>query len=702
MPQTSVFEISEYCAVNDTVSSKVAGQNWRNRQRLKLALSLGLRRQIFIAVCDNLRLKDEIVRELDKELGQPSTPEQIRIQGYPKLVTLNVDLHNPNLLLQIAQWLKQHPLPPSTGNQSQVQTAPPSFQFRGVELLTGQAAEVQQSFLRNLLAIERHLPQLESNLLLWMPRSWLHLIRQSVPEFWRWHTSVFWFHRDSPAIAATGEFFQERAASNVDNFASGGFAVSETEVSRTSAQTDTQMRHYEHPEARNGFAVTKVATEDTEVVQGEYFHVNQSVTPVDAELAEPGLEHIYSLEEIAQLQKQSAPPAFIGEAYLQLGNYHRDRVAEGDKSTANLTTAIEAYTLSLQWLEESDSRVPEVLNDKGNLYWMLSRQPTLQSEASLYLEQAVESYQQARQKLLPEVEPQTYAMVQNNLGAAYNDLSRYQDAAENLQAAIAAYREALTYRTAEKDSHKYASTQNNLGTAYWHLAQQQEPIVNLKASVEAYQEALAQYLPEQDPLNWAMIQNNLGTAYWNLAQYQEPENYLQLAIDAYKGSLQYRTQDLDPIACAATENNLGTTYWHLGVKYTAEPQQQQDYFQQAIAAYDIAITIAERLSLINPPIPVNFDVVAAKNNLGLVHYQLATNEQFELDETHKSNHLEAALQAHVQALPEAVPESESYKNTFSYIVRTIKVFYQQKGIDGQNHALSQVPGDLLPQILPLL
>ena len=682
--------------MNESTASKVSDPNWQTRQRLKLALTLGLRRQIFIAICDNFRLKEEIINELNQELGNPQNPQEIEAQGYPKLVTLNINLDNPNLLLQIAQWLKQHPLPANniaSGNQ----TILPSFQFMGIELLTGQPAEVQQSFLRNLLAVERHLPQLDSNLLLWLPQNWLHLIKQSVPEFWRWHTSVFWFQKEVNSLPGAIELFSKQDSS-FPSFGSNSSSTSSS-LSNFPPQQPTKNSHFQQngrAQAQKVPPLVKFTTENQPLEQ----EAPVAVATSTAQLAQEPTQ-FYSLSEIAELQK-SASPGFVAEAYVQLGNHYREKISEGDKTTDNLTTAIEAYTLALQWLGEQDHRIPEILNDKGNIYWMLSRQPQLMQEATLYLEQAIDSYHGALDKIIPQVAPQTYAMIQNNLGAAYNDLSRYQNSPENLELAIRAYQDALTYRTVEKDPHKYASTQNNLGTAYWHLAQQQEPMVNLKAAVEAYNEALTQYHPEQDPLNWAMIQNNLGTAYWNLAQYEEPEVFLRLAIKSYQKSLKYRTQDLDPVACAATQNNLGTTYWHLGSKLTEEADRQTECYHNAIAAYEIAITIAERLALIDPPLRVNFDLVAARNNLGLVHYQLAMDVNQTLTPEDKNKHLEIALQAHLQALQEAAPETDNYKNTFNYIVNAVRIFYKEGGLQGQNYALSQVPGELLPKILPLL
>jgi hypothetical protein len=36
------------------------------------------------------------------------------------------------------------------------------------------------------------------------------------------------------------------------------------------------------------------------------------------------------------------------------------------------------------------------------------------------------------------------------------------------------------------------------------------------------------------------------------------------------------------------------------------------------------------------------------------------------------------------------------------MIKTIRTFYQEQGISGQNLALSKVPGQLLPEILPRL
>ncbi|MCW6038154.1 tetratricopeptide repeat protein, partial [Spirulina subsalsa FACHB-351] len=413
----------------------------------------------------------------------------------------------------------------------------------------------------------------------------------------------------------------------------------------------------------------------------------------------PLLFSLPSPEELEQL-KASYSLESIAQGFLQLGQQYRDRIAQGDPSRDILTQAIQAYQGALD-CHPTLPLAAEVLNDLGNFYWMRSRRPDSPEQAFPDLEDALMCYQNA---LLHIVDPQnlaaTYGMIHNNLGAAYGDLARYRDFVENMQLSIAAYEEALKYRTPDSNPTKYGSTQNNLGTAYWHLAQQHNPVENLRAAIAAYTEASQYYDPSQDFQPWAMIQNNLGTAYWNLSQYEDSINSLKKAVIAYERSLRYRTAKNAPAACAATQNNLGTAYWHLSTVENFSTQSKQDYLERAAAAYGIATQLAQQLSHQDPPIPVNFDCLATYNNLGLVHYQIATTDSFLLPTDIKLEYLEASLQAYLQALTSVPPDSEIYQTAFNYIVRTVQAFYQYGGIQGQNRALSQIPGPLLPQLLP--
>lgn len=408
------------------------------------------------------------------------------------------------------------------------------------------------------------------------------------------------------------------------------------------------------------------------------------------------------LQHLEHLHEQQALPRVLVAAYLDLGNFYRDRLEQGEISPGHLKAAILAYEQVLAWLDEDSTLWSDVLNDLGNFHWMLARQVSDPAAIVTYLEQGIRLYRQALASTHPHSHPQVLAMIQNNLGTAYADLARYQEPAHYLNCAITAYQAALSYRQADTEPLKYAATQNNLGTAYWNLAQYEQPVTHLQQAIAAYSEALHYHDLERDPLGYAMIQNNLGTAYWNLAQHEHPLALLELAISAYQVALLYRTPEAAPAAHAATLNNLGTAYWHLANHTQDDAQMRQAHLRQSIAAYEQAIATTQALQQHSPSPPLAFDLYATHNNLGLAHFQLATDPQTSLDTNEKSKHLEAALVQHLTALQGWESKPDLHQAAFSYVVQTVRAFYQECGLAGQNLALSHIPAHLLPQLLPRL
>ncbi|MEW6493711.1 MAG: tetratricopeptide repeat protein [Cyanobacteriota bacterium] len=764
--------------VTDIAPQKVSSWNRQTYQRLKLALSLGLRRQIFVAVCDDLSLRHRLASKLHNELGVNSANASTDLQGYAKLVSLELNLSDPNPLGQMGQWLAQD-------RQNRISTSALAFQILGVERLTRQPPSVQRLFLRRLQAIEHNLLRLESPLLLWLPRPWFHTIQQSVPEFWRWHTGIFEFEGEPtppppvgasrPESSPTAGIFEESPGSFQEDLRSL-LAHDLSDVEPRSAADIRWKKQQQHnrprqqpiapgtPTGKNSApsspktSVPKAVPFPTSGSQKIVPFAKQDAIappkpkeqgisrPIKPQAAPPpqGDFNLGDLEqEIETLQfdelvsspqpplpsakssepaqtalptsQPQQPPASSptseptsqpaespAQTYLELGHYYRHAIEQGDASEENLMIAIQAYEQALHLLDKSSPQASDILNDLGNLYWMLSRCPSSGQKPLPYIEQAIQSYQLALTKLIAEEAPQTYAMIQNNLGAAYGDLARHKDPAESLAQSVRAYEEALRYRRADNEPLRYASTQNNLGTAYWNLAQHQAPVPSLRSAIAAYEEALSYYSAQSEPLNWAMIQNNLGTAYWNLAQYEQPEIWLDMATYAYQQALKYRTPEDSPAACASTYNNLGTAFWHLADRSGNDPQQQAEYLEECVAAYDKALALSQQLSQQDPPITVNFDVRSTNNNLGLAHYQLATEVQSSLNKEAKLAHLEAALEQHGKACMGIDAQSDAYKTALSYIIKTIRAIYELGGTNGQNRALSKVPGQLLPEILPRL
>jgi tetratricopeptide (TPR) repeat protein len=811
--------------------------NRQSYQRLKRALSLHLRRQIFVAVCDDLALRNRLAARLHAELAYPAasvtprhTPEVGPASDYPQLVTLNLNLNDPNPIAQVTQWLARHPLPKGAGAELPI----PSFQILGTERLTRQSAAVQRLFLSYLQGCDRSLPTLEASLLLWVPHPWFRAIQQSAPEFWGWRTGVFEFvgeptplsviaaqpkphhseptaltqqpqqKRSEPAIASASDVAHPPATSAnqtpaeaeislrdllAEELAEFGELVDELETAAAPAETagerlgadpvasppnswsvhvptaavPTHQVTANSLPARSGFhsesaaselqAVPPVVTESKfpstagptanpseadnlapevslpemapelvnliltaaiqEIGGAAALPANasfptlsrlSSTLPADLVAALEEFSPLRMLRHLEQLHQQPAETTALAVNYRTLGNFYRDRIEQGHNSPQQLAIAIQAYEQALIHLEESSALVPDILNDLGNLYWMLSRFPPNPEQRLLYLEQGIAAYHLALTHVSSEQQPQSYAMIQNNLGAAYGDLARYREPIENLQGSITAYEEALRHRKPDAEPLKYASTQNNLGTAYWHLAQHHQPALHLKQAIIAYTDSLSFYNPEQEPLHYAMIQNNLGTAYWNLAQHEQPEEFLNLAISCYRIALIYRTVEVNPAAYAATQNNLGTAYWHLASLSKEQPEAQQEALRSAIAAYETALNTAEKFSQTTNQAgtKLTFDLYATHNNLGLAHYQIATDQAGSMPVPARSAHLEASLRHHLQALQGWQQQPDFYQTALGYVLQTVRAFYSECGLQGQNLALSLLPGHLLPEILPRL
>ncbi len=749
--------------------------NQKIYQRLKVALSLGLRRQIFVAICDEIGERNRFSTCLHRDLvvpkrdRHPIAPSEEQPNLYPHFVSLDLNLSHPHLINQILGWITVHPPPLiHTGSvPSKRRKSLPSFEILGVELLTHQPAQVQYLFLKYLQAIPLELEMVEFSFLIWLSRPWVHTIQQSAPNFWRCCTGIF------P--------FQENLAVEPENFVPEN---SETKVSKKVLENQLLTGSDSSPLVWNGIASAIPFSLNQEIRPSNSirltFPKNQpdqqesssiwgisplqlkSVAALDADqipvvssnitrqfnstkfLAEnlsnrtqanlanltsktsteaptetlpvisqvllpdspivspcPATSLTGIKEYIDRLHRESSPPTALLTAYRTLGDFWRDRIEAGEDSIDNLLHAIRAYEQVLVFLEPDSTLWADILNDLGNLYWMLSRIAGNSDQIIAYLDQGIQAYQSALRNLDPQTAAAAYVRLQSNLGSAAVDLAHYRNPTENFRKSIHSFEQALLYRPVEHEDDRTqdAAIHNNLGTAYWHLAQYQTPSEHLKQAIAAYQQALELYQQEPDYLNYAMVQNNLGTAYWNLAQYEETEELLWQAIDHYSLALKYRTPEVVPSASAATFNNLGIAFWHLANHYKSQMEIRLKFLEKAIEAYEKTLNIASNLP---NHILLTFDLFTTHSNLGIAHYQIATEANSTLADATKSSHLEAALFQHVQAYMGWKQKPEFHENALKYLVQTIRAFYQLFSLPGQNLALSKIPAQLLPEILPKL
>src|SRR6476469_6810198 len=383
-------------------SQKVSSSNKLIYQRLKQAIDLNLRRQIFIAACDDLCLRDCLAARLQTELAAESSGSDPRSPiDYPRFVSLELDLSDPNPWGSIAAWLTQHPPPQNRGSYSRL----PGFQILGAEHLTRQSAAVQWSFLSYLRDIEANLQMCESTLLLWVSRPWLSSIEQSAPEFWHWRTGVFEFEGEpTPAKGDLGHFDDIGHSGDLRNLRDSGDFGNKLLISSVSGQSPILEQ--------SPISDPPSPAPDSKSVQVADLVLAAASEDLAAEnnpASEENFLPLQTLQYIELLQENQCCSEALALAYHGLGNYYRDRILGGDVSEQNLTIAIRAIEQVIAYLEvdtnsqqnqplteecarliaqltqnltqyaqESNSLPPisDLLNDLGTLYWMLSRDRT--------------------------------------------------------------------------------------------------------------------------------------------------------------------------------------------------------------------------------------------------------------------------------------------------------------------------------------
>ena len=381
--------------VTEIISQAAPSLNQQIYLRLRLALSLNLRRQILIAVCDDTALRNQLATQIESDMITDP------LHAASRFSSLDLNLENPDVLEQIRRLI-------------QPGTCMPNFQITGIDRLTRQPVNIQRTFLESLSTIAQQLPHSEFNLLLWVTRPWCRAIQQSVPDFWNWHTGLFEFE---------GDPFEHNSISiqPASNGSSNGHSNGQHKSKLDSELADSVLASVMRTTDLDDHAITAgLAT------------------------THPDAEPWRILQQIEALHQTRSPVGTVAALYRQLGDWYRDRLDSVRPDAQSLTIIICAYEQALKLVDMKSEEVPDLLNDIANLYWIKARSGS--GSVAANLEKALKAYQFAVDRTHPEVQPQTYAMIQNNLGSVYSDLSAHRSPQENLQSAIAAYQASIQYR----------------------------------------------------------------------------------------------------------------------------------------------------------------------------------------------------------------------------------------------------------------
>jgi tetratricopeptide (TPR) repeat protein len=400
----------------------------------------------------------------------------------------------------------------------------------------------------------------------------------------------------------------------------------------------------------------------------------------------------------------------------------KDRQLEGDSysNALDFANALKAYQTA-----QSDLAVyrkgcddlglppyPEYTSDVRNLAFKIANVKVdlgirvAGTDSQRYLKEAIQAYNSLMSEIPKNIDPQFWAMTQNNLGIALWSLGKRQGGAEearNLAEAVQAFRQALTVFTRDALPQEWATTQNNLAGTLWSLGERQEGaegVRRLAEAVQAFREALTVFTRDALPHDWAKAQNNLGTALRSLAKRQggaEEARNLAEAVQAFRESLTVFNRDALPQEWATTQSNLGCTLWSLGERQGGAEGTRK--LAEAVQAFRESLTVFNRDAL-----PQQW--ATTQNNLANSLKSLGERQ----GDTEGVRHLAEAVQAFRQALTvftrDALPQEwAKARNNLGNALKSLGE--RQGGAEGAQHlaeavqafqeALTVFNRDALPQ-----
>jgi tetratricopeptide (TPR) repeat protein len=193
-----------------------------------------------------------------------------------------------------------------------------------------------------------------------------------------------------------------------------------------------------------------------------------------------------------------------------------------------------------------------------------------------------------------------YAMIQNNLGIAYDHLSLIEDVQVNSQKAIKSFEDALIIRTKEKYPIEYVQTMHNLGHLYGELGQieinDEKSIDYLRKSIEKLKNALAIRNIESFPLEFSETQHVLAVSYFLLAtrcfkietMKKETLSNLNESMNALNWSLKVSTKEKYEMQYSELQYLRGEVY-----SFWADIENRESNLKSAIVAYKEVESIKE-------------------------------------------------------------------------------------------------------------
>jgi tetratricopeptide (TPR) repeat protein len=470
-------------------TSSIIDQNEREYEGLIVSLEANQERlNILICVCDQEKLREQIIDRYSKEL-------EAAIPCY----RIDLDQKEPSLRAAIASLVSRKP--------ELLQSKNAVITTTGVEKLHSIEWQREKSeldkFFGYLQWTREGLREFPYSIVLWVTSTVEVNLRKKSPDFWSWRKGVFRFISPASNFLPCQEFlpilqsFDEITIDKDIPFISKEDLlelIEQIEVNKGNKEPRLASLYASLAKIYNHRLLSRRQLADYRQEQDLAIEYYQKAIDLQKEL---NLE----LDLVASLNS-------LADIYYSLGEYQK---------------AIEFYQQSLAITREIGDRGGEgkSYNNLGNVYKSLGE-----------YQKAIEFHQQSLAIKREIGDRGGEASSYNNLGTVYNSLGEYQKAIEFHQQSLAITRE-IGDRGGEGKSY------NNLGAVYNSLGEYQKAIEFYQQSLEIFQE-MECIIGEPKTLF------NLGLTYYKLKRIAEAKEAILQARELYQAlGLAAGVQDCD-------------------------------------------------------------------------------------------------------------------------------------------------------------
>jgi tetratricopeptide (TPR) repeat protein len=462
--------------MNDETSS-IIDQNEREYEGLIVSLEANQERlNILICVCDQEKLREEIIDRYSKEL-EPVIP----------CYRIDLDQKEPSLRAAIASLVSRKP--------ELLQSKNAVITTTGVEKLHSIEWQREKSeldkFFGYLQWTREGLREFPYSIVLWVTSTVEVNLRKKSPDFWSWRKGVFRFISPPSNFLPSQEFlpilqsFDEITIDkDIPSISKEDLLelIEQIEVNKGKKEPRLASLYASLAKIYNLRLLSRRQLADYRQEQDLAIEYYQKAIDLQKEL-NLELDLVASLDSLAGI-------------YYSLGEYQK---------------AIEFYQQSLAIFQEiSDIRgVAYCYNNLGNIYNSLGE-----------YQKAIEFHQQslAIKREISDITGEAYSYL--GLGNVYDSLGEYQKAIEFYQQSLEITRE-IGDRGGEGKSY------GNLGAVYKSLGEYQK-------AIEFYQQSLAITREIGDRGGEGKSYNNLGNVYDSLGEYQKAIEFYQQSLEIFQ------------------------------------------------------------------------------------------------------------------------------------------------------------------------